>query len=271
MGELAAGFKGLSPRTRGSLHHLVRALVADGPIPAHAGKPPLPPRRGCGARVYPRPWGGAWVVAVANWPQWGLIPAHAGEPFGPQGCPHILRVHPRPCGGALGIVRNKDGGTGLSPPMRGSSNGRVVPSVHPGSIPAHAGEPTSNQVGSSFVRVYPRPCGGARLTVAMETRVPGLSPPMRGSPEARRDQDPQLGSIPAHAGEPSKSSRIPSRTWVYPRPCGGAVILLRHGQPSGGLSPPMRGSRHGVGHDRLGVGSIPAHAGEPPSKLTMDD
>ena len=50
---------------------------------------------------------------------------------------------------------------------------------------------------------------------------------------------------------------------VYPRPCGGALIRSSRVIGSGGLSPPVRGSRHGEGQRERHAGSIPARAGEP--------
>ena len=71
------------------------------------------------------------------------------------------------------------------------------------------------------------------------------------------------GSIPAHAGEPETHSRHRRRRRVYPRACGGTVLLLPDGRRVEGLSPRMRGNQHQRHHWPLPRGSIPAHAGEP--------
>ena len=72
-----------------------------------------------------------------------------------------------------------------------------------------------------------------------------------------------MGSIPAHAGEPTgrRAGRWP--TWVYPRACGGTdtqEVALPCVQ---GLSPRMRGNPSFLNLTRSRLGSIPAHAGEP--------
>ena len=56
--------------------------------------------------------------------------------------------------------------------------------------------------------------------------------------------------------------------WVYPRVCGGtlAVALPPHDDP--GLSPRVRGNRHGAQHTHRFAGSIPACAGEPCCRRT---
>ena len=76
---------------------------------------------------------------------------------------------------------------------------------------------------------------------------------------------PEIGSIPAHAGEPPSASTGPRPAWVYPRPRGGARYPDRFGCLDGGLSPPTRGSRSEAPSTLTVWGSIPAHAGEPTS------
>ena len=73
-----------------------------------------------------------------------------------------------------------------------------------------------------------------------------------------------VGSIPAHTGEPSTVIRPPRRTPVYPRTHGGTGPVITADSAEMGLSPHTRGNpRHA---DRAGnaPGSIPAHTGEPP-------
>ena len=111
----------------------------------------------------------------------------------------------------------------------------------------------------------------------------GRSPLARGSPEDRDGQRAQVGSIPARAGEPRRSSRSFAKLRVDPRSRGGArptgasswlptgrFPLARgsRGRPArqaddGGSIPLARGSLRAVsiGADR--AGSIPARAGEP--------
>ena len=152
---------------------------------------------------------------------------------------------------------------GLSPPVRGSP---YAPSTPPGisrSIPARAGEPAAASFSRIACWVYPRPCGGACLGVIAHRDGSGLSPPVRGSLLRGVERHVEAGSIPARAGEPCRST-LPGTPWrVYPRPCGGAS-RGRHSLPvSGGLSPPVRGSRRGEPPLAPGERSIPARAGEP--------
>ena len=122
----------------------------------------------------------------------------------------------------------------------------------------------------------------------------GLSPPTRGSRRRYCDLVGLRRSIPAHAGEPCSPARPhgsewapmdkPRAGWVYPRPRGGAVDATAISWAFDGLSPPTRGS-HVHQLDRTAPSgsipahepmdkpepgtrprSIPAHAGEPPSR-----
>ena len=96
-------------------------------------------------------------------------------------------------------------------------------------------------------RVYPRPRGGTAFPMDVADHSPGLSPPTRGNPTIVLKVDLDLGSIPAHAGEPRLTPLYRRAGRVYPRPRGGtspALVLLAAGH---GLSP--------------------AHAGEPQRPL----
>ena len=78
------------------------------------------------------------------------------------------------------------------------------------------------------------------------------------------------GSIPAHAGEPSRFLLVRNLYPVYPRPRGGTVPIEVNAAADGGLSPPTRGN-HPVHHFANGErGSIPAHAGEPEVRIRTD-
>ena len=73
-----------------------------------------------------------------------------------------------------------------------------------------------------------------------------------------------LRSIPAHAGEPGGLPLAVTMSGVYPRPRGGTGAGTEAFACHNGLSPPTRGNplkRHQVLQH---IGSIPAHAGEPP-------
>ena len=80
-------------------------------------------------------------------------------------------------------------------------------------------------------------------------------------------------SIPACAGEPYKDSPLCTAYTVYPRVCGGTYSAKRRGVLEDGLSPRVRGNPGDKWSGSMGVGSIPACAGEPSSvgrlSLTM--
>ncbi len=72
-------------------------------------------------------------------------------------------------------------GWGLSPRVRGSPR-QSDDILHPaGSIPAGAGEPMPLFASRVLIWVYPRGCGGARLSLTAPKARVGLSPRVRGS------------------------------------------------------------------------------------------
>ena len=73
----------------------------------------------------------------------------------------------------------------------------------------------------------------------------GLSPPTRGNLTDGNLRLIANGSIPAHAGEPSRARRARSRRRVYPRPRGGTVTGNAADTGLIGLSPPTRGNPTG--------------------------
>ena len=194
-------------------------------------------------RVYPRPRGGAARSArmraceTALSPPTrgsryhecgcgalqGSIPAHAGEPKAVAARVIADTVYPRPRGGARETVLDTFITRGLSPPTRGSHVPRIRESTILGSIPAHAGEPRTRRSGRPSSRVYPRPRGGALVTIRANLVAWGLSPPTRGSRTIAISDPPSLRSIPAHAGEPLPLSPLSPLSPVYPRPRGGAA------------------------------------------------
>ena len=193
----------------------------------------------------------------------GSIPAGAGEPGGLGTGERGDRVHPRGCGGAM-IGRGEIfASAGPSPRVRGSL---VMLSMYPPwvrSIPAGAGEPGDAVHVSTLGQVHPRGCGGAALVPARPGAAWGPSPRVRGSPRTVKTQDIAARSIPAGAGEPTKSIDLSEVMTVHPRGCGGAAETLRRRCHAEGPSPRVRGSRDRVDLFRDLNRSIPAGAGEP--------
>ncbi len=74
---------------------------------------------------------------------------------------------------------------------------------------------------------------------------------------------PEIGSIPACAGEPIPRHHRQPMNAVYPRVCGGTQVRLFNRESETGLSPRVRGNQPTFGEHLENLGSIPACAGEP--------
>ena len=147
--------------------------------------------------------------------------------------------------------------------MRGNPAGVRVFLILGGSIPARAGEPGADRLGSWSSGVYPRACGGTDDASEREKLDGGLSPRVRGNPINLMYMGRPLRSIPARAGEPIVTQRYQSVLRVYPRACGGTLPAGPAGPTCCGLSPRVRGNRcRRPPHSATGR-SIPARAGEP--------
>jgi len=222
--------RGLSPRTRGSRLDHVEDARLPGPIPADAGEPQ---RRGvwCSEkRAYPRGRGGARSRRSAANPRRGLsprtrgshrcarqsqrrtgpIPADAGEPTSGSETGRRRWAYPRGRGGAVAARLFGELRQGLSPRTRGSRPRRADQVSRWGPIPADAGEPRQGWSSRRATRAYPRGRGGAVRADEMDLAKEGLSPRTRGSQLARPKSDPDVGPIPADAGEPWECARRPA-------------------------------------------------------------
>ena len=215
---------GLSPPTRGNLIRIGQRAARHGSIPAHAGEPLRLWQGRSDRRVYPRPRGGTSTRSAPTPTASGLspptrgnllfavqhpdnprsIPAHAGEPIRFTRGRRQDRVYPRPRGGARSYGVQAGCIRGLSPPTRGNLVVRYVRCETERSIPAHAGEPNGSPFAPRALRVYPRPRGGTIHFLLGFRLSLGLSPPTRGNPGGRPCGEWGNGSIPAHAGEPTK-------------------------------------------------------------------
>ena len=152
---------------------------------------------------------------------------------------------------------------GLSPRVRGNRLQQGHHGAGAGSIPARAGEPIASIFIPLPCKVYPRACGGTGSSLRTVGDGLGLSPRVRGNPCCARGGSVNRRSIPARAGEPSCRWRPGRRGRVYPRACGGTLVVQGVAQSTAGLSPRVRGNHRAGGVPVVGVGSIPARAGEP--------
>ena len=195
----------------------------------------------------------------------GSIPACAGEPESGISRRVSSGVYPRVCGGTRSHGRGPQWVAGLSPRVRGNLPGPHRAGERLGSIPACAGEPAPGRLPSRHPGVYPRVCGGTGAVVGTIRNGQGLSPRVRGNPRRAAAPGARPGSIPACAGEPDMARYPHDLSQVYPRVCGGTVILERRQHGRQGLSPRVRGNHEKVETVRAHPGSIPACAGEPSS------
>ena len=131
-----------------------------------------------------------------------------------------------------------------------------------GSIPARAGETTRPARRLRRDRVHPRACGGNAVEGGAGAAGTGPSPRVRGKHRVGRHQRHPERSIPARAGETTKTDSNRKTSRVHPRACGGNSPMFSGVSPDRGPSPRVRG-KPGQGAVRPARrGSIPARAGE---------
>ena len=277
------GKAGLSPRVRGNRARQYGVAHAARSIPACAGEPPARRSHHRLRQVYPRVCGGTSTcstasigpsglsprvrgnrrrIALARRP-WRSIPACAGEPCPPACATQSPGVYPRVCGGTRGRSARCGDWGGLSPRVRGNPRWYQDAGKPGRSIPACAGEPGAGIIPAPQGQVYPRVCGGTGDPDEQGGVIQGLSPRVRGNRDGGAGWRSRRGSIPACAGEPALASRGTPATGVYPRVCGGTVLVEDGGADDSGLSPRVRGNRGWSQGLQMQLRSIPACAGEP--------
>ena len=274
---------GLSPRVRGNQRPAVPHPGPGRSIPACAGEPGRPPPSKSMPGVYPRVCGGTMAIGGLAANLAGLsprvrgnpslntmrpellrsIPACAGEPDWAQTPSNARRVYPRVCGGTESCAYQAILRPGLSPRVRGNRRNMDANGGKLRSIPACAGEPMADPAKSGKGRVYPRVCGGTPTTTPASSGGGGLSPRVRGNPPRPSHRWQGVRSIPACAGEPICPTGSGRNARVYPRVCGGTVVIIGSILPEIGLSPRVRGNRVADASVADRQRSIPACAGEP--------
>ena len=93
----------------------------------------------------------------------------------------MMRVYPRACGGTHQNRLAAWDERGLSPRVRGNPKIEGLAATSDGSIPARAGEPTTDAPAFAVCAVYPRACGGTAGTKDWSLTMDGLSPRVRGN------------------------------------------------------------------------------------------
>ena len=114
-----------------------------------------------------------------------------------------------------------------------------------------------------MIRVHPRARGAAGWKDVRPHEKKGPSPRTRGSRPGAGAGGVEVGSIPAHAGQPGYEDAQEGNAGVHPRARGAAHINMWHRCPAQGPSPRTRGSLAHAPLEVLFIRSIPAHAGQP--------
>ena len=159
---------------------------------------------------------------------WGSIPACAGETWSALSLSSQFWVYPRLCGGNSSCSHRSLICLGLSPLVRGKHSEHEGGHPYDGSIPACAGETSRHPKSSSPLGVYPRLCGGNKVSPPSLPKNGGLSPLVRGKLQAVFRDFKLDGSIPACAGETILYSSCISSRRVYPRLCGGNSCIQHY-------------------------------------------
>ena len=200
---------------------------------------------------------------VRQEPHAGSIPAHAGQPGPCASSPPVSRVHPRSRGATSMNFQYRGAYIGPSPLTRGNQQRAAVLGAHRGSIPAHAGQPTTRSCPGRSPRVHPRSRGATSFESSADESQSGPSPLTRGNLGHGGERAGQGRSIPTHSGQPTSFFGTRSAMRVHPRSRGATAHLERFAAAYGGPSPLTRGNRKRSGIRNGGHGSIPAHAGQP--------
>ena len=190
-----------------------------------------------------------------------LIPAHAGSTTCGLSRSALEWAHPRSRGEHMVKFTPLAVASGSSPLTRGARDGRPIPGVLLGLIPAHAGSTQGSELGSPLPEAHPRSRGEHPPRVIWMRVRPGSSPLTRGAPFCAVGSTEDTGLIPAHAGS----------TWTISTTCmaWGAHPRSRGEHPGGRPSSPRAGGSspltRGAPNARLPMSPpprlIPAHAG----------
>ena len=279
----AATSEGLSPLPRGNRGILELFEGRAGPIPAPAGQPSAAGATGARPRAYPRSRGATRKRATVDCKAWGLsplprgnhqtltsrrlragpIPAPAGQP-GPRRTGARRRwAYPRSRGATQIGGAQAAKLYGLSPLPRGNRDQSHGFAHWNGPIPAPAGQPLSYARRRPCVGAYPRSRGATTPGRHHGCRMEGLSPLPRGNRNYGGCEYDLRGPIPAPAGQPADDPPARLRSRAYPRSRGATFAAIRYGIAVEGLSPLPRGNPTPVDADELGIGPIPAPAGQP--------
>ena len=212
---------GSSPLTRGKRDLPLSESLAEGLIPAHAGKTSLPALREDPQAAHPRSRRenaqrpGAYACACGSslltrgklshsgtsLHQVRLIPAHAGKTSGRPSPTGAAAAHPRSRGENANSGRPAVSFAGSSPLTRGKRADDALRLSNPGLIPAHAGKTLRSGSLIGRTTAHPRSRGENTDLQRICDALGGSSPLTRGKPLDAPPDRPVAGLIPAHAGK----------------------------------------------------------------------
>ena len=146
-----------------------------------------------------------------------LIPAHAGKTQTAGGPPCPSRAHPRSRGENALMMRSVLAIQGSSPLTRGKPCARVLSSVVPRLIPAHAGKTQTCRGSVTPLAAHPRSRGENHWMPHPIDPSRGSSPLTRGKPRQGRPRCARRRLIPAHAGKTLNHNREQAVEAAHPR------------------------------------------------------
>ena len=113
------------------------------------------------------------------------------------------------------------------------------------------------------MRAYPRTSGATALLVNALGQTEGLSPHERGNQSLLKNDNLEVGPIPARAGQPAASAVERPGLGAYPRTSGATPTISQGQWCAGGLSPHERGNPLRSACSAPRRRPIPARAGQP--------
>ena len=173
------------------------------------------------------------------------------------------------CGEHIDLLGGPWGAAGSSPHVRGTQ--LILDGLqHPlGIIPACAGNTGLRGSEKIIKGDHPRMCGEHKFFQGHSPGQRGSSPHVRGTHRVEPQARPQLGIIPACAGNTLSRSRSRRGSGDHPRMCGEHISALSVAVLAAGSSPHVRGTRtlHAIAHEHAGI--IPACAGNTTACATI--
>ena len=153
--------------------------------------------------------------------------------------------------------------------MRGTPGTRTPHGILARIIPAYAGNTDVWSRRATVSRDHPRVCGEHVLSDEAFVRSQGSSPRMRGTLSRSAVVNPQVGIIPAYAGNTYWKLHELYVRRDHPRVCGEHYLVRYPKCPQTGSSPRMRGTPrlHQILGGELGI--IPAYAGNTVPRMPL--